>query len=106
MSRYPTLTRPGGYLSDNNLTDKQFSLATKARAYPQILATGGEKRTAASLEKNGWGTVEDGASGERIFRLNQDGEDALCWLDELAEDQHSALCSCLACENPFRPGAA
>lgn len=106
MTLTTTLTRPGGYLSDNDLTDKQFDLATKARAYPRILATGGEKRTAASLEKNGWGTVEDGASGERIFRLNQDGEDALCWLDELAEDQHSALCSCLACENPFRPGAA
>ena len=73
------------YLSDNDLTDKQVDLVCKARAYPVILATGGEARTASSLEKRGWGAVEDGASGERIFRLNQNGEDALCWLDELAE---------------------
>lgn len=96
------------YLSDNDLTDKQFDLAAKARSHPFILTTGGEKRTAASLEKNGWGTVEDGASGERIFRLNQDGEDALCWLEPIANDPHphSPLCGCAACENPFRPGAA
>ena len=74
------------HLSDNDLTDKQMGIALVARAYPVILKTGGEVRTATSLERRGWGTVEDGASGERIFRLNQDGEDALSWIDELDEE--------------------
>jgi hypothetical protein len=39
-------------------------------------------RTAYALERNGWGTVEAGGGGEKIFRLNQSGANAL-YLDAL-----------------------
>lgn len=45
--------------------------------YPMILRTAAMKATAVRLERKGWGTVEDGASGERIFRLSQAGHEAL-----------------------------
>lgn len=74
-------------LDTENLTDKQFWLggwcAVKGR--PRILIGYAEARVAANLERLGWGTVEDGASGERIFRLNQAGEDAFAWLGELRD---------------------
>ena len=60
-----------------NLTDKQFALAVRAFSHPVILICRGECITAASLARHGYGTVEDGASGERIFRLNQAGEDQM-----------------------------
>ena len=59
------------------LTDKQFALAVKAYSFPVILETRGQSITAASLARNGWGVVEPGASGEKIFRLSAEGDAAL-----------------------------
>ena len=72
-------------LDTESLTDKQFWLAgwCAVKGHPRILVGSAEARVAANLEKLGWGTVEDGASVERIFRLSQDGEDAFAWLGEL-----------------------
>ena len=72
-------------LDTESLTDKQFWLAgwCAVKGHPRILVGSAEDRVAANLEKLGWGTVEDGASVERIFRLSQDGEDAFAWLGEL-----------------------
>lgn len=67
------------------LSDKQLALALRALPFPTILRTRGEAITAASLARNGWGDVEDGASGERIFRLNQAGTDAINWAREWDE---------------------
>lgn len=60
-----------------SLTALESVLARESGPFPKILANAVQKRTAANLENKGWGTVEDGASGERIFRLNQAGENAL-----------------------------
>ncbi len=71
-------------LYTEDLTDKQFLIAGKAaeQGYPVILdGTAAQSRVANNLEASGWGTVEDGASGQRIFRLSQDGEFALAWLN-------------------------
>lgn len=73
-------------LYSDDLTEKQFMLCLKARRFPFILETRGEAITAASLQRRGFGTVEDGASGQRIFRLSQDGCDAFEWLDMFAND--------------------
>ncbi len=70
-------------LDSETLTDKQFALACDARRFPVILETGGRKVTALSLERKGWGNVENGAGMDILFRLNQSGCDALAWLDEL-----------------------
>lgn len=69
-------------LDSETLTDRQFWLAglCAVSGHPHILKDGGERRVARNLERLGWGAVEDGASGECIFRLNQDGEDAFDWL--------------------------
>lgn len=69
-------------LDAESLTDRQFWLAgwCAVKGYPRVLAGTGEKRVAANLARLGWGTVENGGSGERIFRLNQAGEDAFSWL--------------------------
>lgn len=69
-------------LDTENLTDRQFWLAglVAVNGYPRILKSRGEMRIAANLSRLGWGNVEDGASGELIFRLNQAGEDAFAWL--------------------------
>ncbi len=64
-------------LDTYDLTDRQLTLCIAAQFNPVILGDGGSKRTARALEKKGWGTVEDGASGEVIFRLNQAGADAV-----------------------------
>lgn len=74
-------------LDAESLTDRQFWLAglCALNGHPRILQGRGEKRTAANLERLGWGDVEDGASGEQIFRLNQAGEDAFEWLASLNE---------------------
>lgn len=56
------------------LTDKQFDMVVKAINFPVILKTRGQSITAASLARHGWGQVEPGASGEKIFRLSPDGE--------------------------------
>lgn len=58
-----------------NLTDLQFVMVNDALPFPVRLCTPARKITARSLVKKGWGTVEDGAAGELIFRLNQEGED-------------------------------
>lgn len=63
-------------LNSENLTDRQFALACEARRFP-VIVSHGKLNTARTLEARLWGTVEDGANGERIFRLNQDGCDAL-----------------------------
>ena len=60
-----------------NLTDKQFDIAARAFFFPVILRTRGQSITAASLARNGWGVVEPGASGEKIFRLSAEGDAAL-----------------------------
>lgn len=59
------------------LTDWQRDIVNAARRCPVILYSRDGTRVANKLERLGWGTVEDGASGERIFRLNQAGENAL-----------------------------
>jgi hypothetical protein len=64
------------HLDTYDLTDAQFTLVASAYRFPFILRTGGQKVTAAALQKKGWGSVEDGAGGERIFRLSQAGCDA------------------------------
>jgi hypothetical protein len=70
---------------DDILTDGQFDLVSRALDHPHILRTRAEKVSARSLEKRGYGTVESGASGDVIFRLNQDGSDAVDWLRELRD---------------------
>jgi hypothetical protein len=59
-----------------DLTDIQLRLVIGSVRYPAII-TGRQMRTAYALERRGWGTVEAGGSGEKIFRLNQSGADAL-----------------------------
>lgn len=63
-------------LDTYDLTDLQAALVIRAYPYPTILQSRVEKACATYLERKGWGGVENGASGERIFRLNQDGETA------------------------------
>lgn len=60
-------------LDTESLTDRQFWLAgwCAVKGYPRILKDRSETRVAVNLERLGWGAVEDGASGERIFRLGQ-----------------------------------
>ncbi len=72
-------------LDSEDLTDFQWGMCAEARRFPVILKTRGNAVTAASLASKGWGMVEDGASGERIFRMNQAGCDAMAWLDELRD---------------------
>lgn len=69
-------------LDCESLTDRQFWLAglVAMNGYPRILKDRSEKSIARNLERMGWGSVEDGASGEFLFRLNQAGEDAFSWL--------------------------
>ena len=67
------------------LTDKQFYIAMRAMAYPYILPDRGSRITGASLERHGYGNVEDGAGGGRIFRLNEDGLFAM--------NEHRASCA-------------
>lgn len=69
-------------LSSEDLTSKQWLLACDARRFP-VIVSGGRLTTARSLERNGWGLVENGASGEVLFRMSQAGCDAFAWLDEL-----------------------
>lgn len=79
----PHTDMTGGDLDTMDLTDKQWMLGADARRYPVILETRGRAITAASMARKGWGAVEDGASGQRIFRLSQEGCDAFAWLDDL-----------------------
>jgi hypothetical protein len=60
-----------------DLTDMQFLLVGASASHPTIL-TSRQMRTAYSLERNGWGTVEAGGGGEKIFRLNQAEASAFC----------------------------
>jgi hypothetical protein len=60
-----------------DLTDKQFDMALAACPHPIIIKTPGAGRTAAALARKGWGEVEPGASGERIFRISQAGCDSI-----------------------------
>ena len=58
------------------MTPKQRALATQAYRFPVIL----DRTTsliARHLENKGLGTIEDGASGDVIFRLNQAGCDVV-----------------------------
>lgn len=61
-------------LAHMNLTPKQRALAIAAYRFPVIL-TNRNKFTAIHLRNKGLGTVEDGASGDVLFRLNQAGCD-------------------------------
>lgn len=72
-----------GPSENDNLTDAQFGMVATALSYPVILDDRAMKVTARSLEKRGYGSVENGASGQVIFRLNQQGHDAMAWLVEL-----------------------
>ena len=63
-----------------DLTDRQVAMIHNAYAHPLILSGQGEARTANSLVRHGYGDVENGAGREKIFRLNQAGENA--WRDE------------------------
>jgi len=71
-------------LDDATLTNKQWALAFNATLCPVILDSRGQSLIARALVKRGWGDIEPGGSGERIFRLNQAGCDALAWFDEVA----------------------
>ena len=62
-----------------DMTNKQIAMIHNAYAYPVILAGQAQPKTAWSLVRHGYGDVENGASGEKIFRLNQAGENA--WRD-------------------------
>lgn len=64
-------------LDIGELTDWQFGLTRRAYAYPTILHGPTDKNVAHRLAEKGWGAVENGASGEVIFRLNQAGSDAV-----------------------------
>ncbi len=64
-------------LNPGKLTDWQWALAERSTAFLVILHNTIDKRTARALETKGWGTVEPGAFGETIFRLNQAGCDAM-----------------------------
>jgi len=79
------MTREEIVLGVEDLTDKQFLLSEKAQRFPVILRTRGEANTAASLARKGWGEVEDGASGERIFRMSQAGCDAWDWFNDFVK---------------------
>ena len=72
-------------LDSESLTDRQFALVCDCRQYPGVV-TGPRLKTARSLERKLWGTVETGGSGEVIFRLNQDGCNALEWVHDLEDD--------------------
>ena len=61
-----------------DLTDKQVAMIHNAYAHPRILSGQGKERTANSLVRHGYGDVENGAGREKIFRLNQAGENAWC----------------------------
>lgn len=58
------------------LSYRQYMMARSALRHPVILHGRGNKHVGAALARQGYGTVEDGASGERIFRLSQAAEDA------------------------------
>ena len=60
-------------LDRETLTDPQWLLAHEASYYPVILKDRSMSVTARSLEKQGWGAIEPGGDGERIFRMNQAG---------------------------------
>jgi hypothetical protein len=64
-------------LDTADLTDMQFLLVGASASHPTIL-TSRQMRTAYALERKGWGTVEKGGDGEKIFRLNQAGSSAFC----------------------------
>lgn len=73
------------------LTPKQRALATQAYRFPVIL----DRTTsliARHLENKGLGTIEDGASGDVIFRLNQAGCDVVAF--------HAALTATKTKANP------
>ena len=59
-----------------DLTDRQVAMIHNAYSHPVILHGQGMARTANSLARHGYGSVEGGGSGEKIFRLNQAGENA------------------------------
>lgn len=84
-------------LDTESLTDRQFWLAgwCAVKGYPRILKDRSETRVAMNLERLGWGAVEEGASGERIFRLSQAGEDAFEWLRKWqnVDADHAAPCT-------------
>lgn len=71
-------------LDDDTLTAKQWSLAFSATLYPVILGSRSQSIIARALEKKGWGEIENGGSGEKIFRINQAGCDAFTWFGEVA----------------------
>ena len=60
-----------------DLTDMQFLLVGASASHPTIL-TSKQMLTAYTLERKGWGAVENGGGGEKIFRLNQAGSSAFC----------------------------
>lgn len=64
------------YLDSTELTAMQYLLVYRALQHPIIL-TKKQMRTANALERKGWGTVETGGMDEMIFRLNQDGLNAV-----------------------------
>lgn len=69
-----------------NLTPKQRALAIAAYRFPVIL-TNANKFTAIHLRNKGLGTVEDGASGQVLFRLNQAGCDLVATFHSLANNE-------------------
>lgn len=63
-------------LSVSQLTALQVGVAYEAYGFPAIVK-GVRINIARRLEEKGWGTVEEGMNGDRLFRLNQDGENAI-----------------------------
>lgn len=70
------------------MTPKQRALATQAYRFPVIL----DRTTsliARHLENKGLGIIEDGASGEVIFRLSQAGCDVVATFHSLANSEEA-----------------
>lgn len=63
-------------LSVLDLTFRQIALANEAIRFP-VIVSGKRKADATRMERKGWGWVEHGAPGERIFRLSTAGLEAL-----------------------------
>ena len=80
------MSDPMDDLDTIDLTGMQILLVGASVSHPTIL-TSRQMRTAYALERKGWGTVEKGGDGEKIFRLNQAGSSAYCeereWMKDL-----------------------
>lgn len=78
-----------GRLGGGYVTPKQRALAIAAYRFPVILDHT-TSLIARHLEHKGLGTIEDGASDQVIFRLNQAGCDVVATLHSLADNEKAS----------------